>query len=76
MAVVGGVLYAEQEGYVDKADLNAAVGALTTVADTVVGGVGHPHGSKYERTTAYALGFDQGDPEGCVQQYWTSEIFE
>ncbi len=68
--------HAEEQGYVDKADLTAAVDALISVADQVVGGVGHPHGSKYERTTAYSLGFDQGDPERCVKQYWSSEIFK
>ncbi|MEU9034009.1 neutral zinc metallopeptidase [Streptomyces sp. NPDC048352] len=68
--------HAERQGYVDKADLNAAVDALVSAADSVVGGAQHPHGSKYERTTAYGLGFEQGDPERCVRQYWSSEIFD
>lgn len=68
--------HAQEQGYVDRADLTAAIEALTSVGDHVVGGVVHPHGSKYERTTAYSLGFDQGDPERCVKQYWSSEIFD
>ncbi|MGW7312106.1 neutral zinc metallopeptidase [Streptomyces sp. NPDC054854] len=68
--------HAEKQGYVDRADLGAAVNAFVSVADKVVGGAKHPHGSKYERTAAYELGYRQGDPERCVQQYWSSEIFK
>ncbi|MEV8531325.1 neutral zinc metallopeptidase [Streptomyces sp. NPDC051211] len=66
--------YAYQQGLVADTDLTMSIKALELAGDDQVG-VPAPHGSKYERTAAFTLGYNQG-PEQCVRHYWVTEIFD
>lgn len=67
--------YAAQQKIIPSVRLPDAISALESAADAVIG-QDQPHGSKYERTTAFMLGYNSGDPVECIHQYWVTEQWE
>ncbi|MEV6171389.1 neutral zinc metallopeptidase [Streptomyces sp. NPDC051954] len=67
--------YASQQDLIPSVRLPDAISALESAGDVVIGQA-QPHGSKYERTTAFTLGYNSGDPVQCIHQYWVTEQWE
>lgn len=66
--------YAYNQGMVGHSDLEQAVRALVSAADTTIGAQ-QPHGNKSERTAAFTLGYNTGSPLKCAQRYWVTYVW-
>jgi uncharacterized protein len=57
------------KGYLEGADVEEALDALTVIGDAQEGGA-DPHGSPQERANAFSLGYNTGAPANCINTYW------
>lgn len=60
---------AYEDGELEDNDLDEAVAGLEVLGDSEEGGA-DPHGSAEERVDAFLLGYEDGAPADCVNEYW------